>query len=644
MRRSLKISAWVLGSSAALLVLLLLAVQIAGNTRSGAGMIERLTYQLTSGTVRLAGLAGSFPSNITLEHLELADRGGVWLSAEHIALQWSPMALLAWHVEAQSLQVAHVDMERVPLASASAGRRKTSIPQIDIEKFSLDVVQLGAALAGRPVTLSAHGGGRMVSLEDARVDLEAHRIDPAGVGDYTLALRFDPAHMDGTLSAHEPASGPLENILQVPGLGELSATLSIQGPRNAERVELKLSAGELTAQAQGSLDLRDGAADLDYALAAPRVSPRPDLRWQRFSLRGHWQGAFTAPTADGRLEVDGLELPGNAAMSSMRADLSADGGVISVKGLIEGLRIPGPNPALLQRDALTIEASMRPREATRPLNVTIMHKLFSLDATADIAAPQRVVLDLRLPDLAPLAALQGQDVRGSATTKTQLEWHGDDLDMRVSGDFMLTGGKSAWVTMAGNRVALSFSGALSGAAATMDSLQLAGRSWTFEANAQGSRPDTPPAAAASMIEKLVSSLDARWTLKVADLGIVSSAMHGALKASGSLSGPPAAMSADATAKSTLSIHGSPPGALSAELHARGLPGVPQVNVAAKGELDAARRSSSPPHSSARAAANFAPLCNEASGRARGSAVSGQCPRTSPTAAGTRSCTSATSLI
>ncbi len=587
MRRTLALSAWVLGSSAVILILLLIAVLMAGNTRSGADMIGRLTYQMTSGTVRLTGLGGSFPSNLTLGHLELADRGGVWLSAEHIALRWSPTALLAGHVQAQSLQVAHLDMKRLPLPSASGSAHNASIPQIGIEQFSLDVVQLGAALAGRPVTLSARGGGRMISLTDARVDLEAHRIDPAGVGDYTLALRFDATHMDGTLSAHEPASGPLENILQVPGLGELSAKLSIHGPRNAERVELKLSAGDLTAQAQGSLDLRDGAANLHYALAAPRVSPRPDLRWQRFSLTGHWQGAFTAPTADGHLEVDGLDLPGNMAMSSLRADLSAGGGVISLKALVEGLRIPGPNAALLQRDALRIEASMRPQEATRPLNVTIIHRLFSLDAAAATAAPQRVVLDLRLPDLAPLAALQGQDVHGSATTKAQLEWRDGDLGMRVSGEFILTGGKTAWVPIAGNRVTLSLAGALSNTAATMDSLQLAGRSWMLEANAKASRPGAPTATAVSMIEKLVSSIDARWTLKVADLGIVSSAMQGELKASGSLSGPPAAISADATAKISLSIHGSPPGELSAEVHARGLPGAPTVNVAAKGELDGA---------------------------------------------------------
>jgi translocation and assembly module TamB len=582
MRRALKISARVLASIAALLVLLVIALLIAGNTRSGAGMIERITDQLTGGNVRLIGLGGSFPANLTLDRLELSDRRGVWLSAEHIALRWSPAALLEWHVQANSLQVAHITMERTPLPSRSGAAGKTSIPVIDVEKFSLDAVELGAALAGRRVMLSARGGGRMVSLEDARVDLEAHRIDPAGIGDYTLTLRFDTARMDAELTAHEPASGPLENILQLPGLGELSANLSLHGPRNAERVDLRLSAGELSAQAQGSLDLRGGAASLDYALKAPALSARPDLRWQRFSLQGHWQGAFTAPTADGRLEIDGLDLPGPTSIASLRADLSASGGVIVLKGLIEGLRISGPQPALLERDALRIEASMRPQEATRPLQVSITHRLFSLDAQAATAAPQSIVLDLRVPDLTPFAALEAQDVHGTATIKAQLERRDREVGYRVSADSLITGGKAGWLAMVGHRVALSFNGALSDTAATVDELQLGGRGWTLTANAKASRPG---AAAGSAIEQLVNSVDARWDLKVADLGIASSALHGDLKASGRLSGAPATLSADATVSSTLSIHGSVPGAVSAELHARGLPSSPTASVAAKGEVD-----------------------------------------------------------
>lgn len=585
MRRAARIGGWILGSGVALVTLLLVMVALAGNTRGGAHLIERLTLQLTGGDVKLTGLGGTFPTNLTLERLELSDRAGIWLSAEQLALRWSPAALLMWHVRAQDLTAAHVDMERAPVPSPHP--HKVSIPQIDIDRFSLDAVQLGAAIAGRPVTLSARGGGRMVSLEDARVDLEAHRIDSAGSGDYSLTLRFDPARMDATLNAHEPASGPLENILNLPGLGALSAKLDLHGPRNAEQMMLHMSAGELTANAQGSLDLHEGAANLDFSLDAPVMSPRSDLRWQRVSLTGRWRGAVATATADAHLEVDRLELPGSTSIASLRADLSAGDGLIGLEALIDGLRIPGHAPALLQRDTLKIEASMRAREPTRPLKVSVTHRLFSLEAEAATVTPQSAVLELRLPDLAALSALGAPAVRGTATLKARLERRSADVGFELSGESTLAGGEPGWIPMLGSKVSLALSGALSASSLTVDSARLAGRGWTFTGNASAAHASAPVAGAnwTATFEEPFSALDARWDLQVSDLATVSSALHGSGHATGTLSGAPMALSLDATAASTLSVRGSAPGAVSAELHVRGLPGAPSANLAARGELD-----------------------------------------------------------
>jgi len=71
MRRFVKISAWVLGALTLLLLLLAGAVLILGNTPAGRVQIEKLTARLTRGTVQLSGLAGSFPSHLTLEQLLL---------------------------------------------------------------------------------------------------------------------------------------------------------------------------------------------------------------------------------------------------------------------------------------------------------------------------------------------------------------------------------------------------------------------------------------------------------------------------------------------------------------------------------------------------------------------------------------------
>ena len=97
-------------------------------------------------------------------------------------------------------------------------------------------------------------------------------------------------------------------------------------------INLTLSAGDLSARAEGSVDLRKGSADLDYSLEAPAVSPRPDLSWQSIALKGRWHGTFTDPTADGHLQVDKLQLPGGAHVAALRADLSASMALSRRKG------------------------------------------------------------------------------------------------------------------------------------------------------------------------------------------------------------------------------------------------------------------------------------------------------------------------
>jgi translocation and assembly module TamB len=590
MRRSVRISAWIVGSLAALMVLVTVAVLVVGNTSAGRGLIERLTYRITGGNVKLTGLGGTFPADLTLDRLELIDRGGVWLTAEHIALRWSPSVLLERRIRANSLTVARLDMERTPLPSGKPSTGKPWVPQVDIDRFSIDVVQLGAALVGRPATLSIAGNGRMVSLEDARVDVRAHRIDRDGVGDYTLNLRFDPQRMDGRLSVHEPASGPLENILQVPGLGALSANVSITGPHNAEQIDLELSAGDLQAQVRGSIDLHTGSMDLNYSLTAPQGSPRPDLKWQRVALAGKWKGPYADPTADGHLEIERLVLPGGTAIAALTADISAAAGNVALKAVVEGLRIPGSQRALLEKDPLKIDASMRLEEPTRPLTLSATHRLFALSANAVTTGKQNAAFELRIPSIAPFAALAGQALKGDATVKGRIERRDTDVGLSIDAAAVLAGGGPSWAAIVGNRVTLGLSGALSDSTFSVDRLKLAGTAWSLNASGTAQRPDpaAPAVNGAALpvgLAGVLKSLDARFTLDIANLGIVASSLQGTLQASGRLSGPAASLAADATMKSMLSLRGSPPGAVTAEVHARGLPGAPSASIVANGTVD-----------------------------------------------------------
>src|SRR5215472_17153349 len=168
MRRALKISAWTLGSLLALVVVLVCAVLIIGNTESGRALIVRLTSRLTDGHVSLAGIRGSFPAALDLDKLQLSDDQGVWLTAERISLRWTPRALLGRHVQIDSLHVGLLDIERAPVSKPdNKPGSEFSFPHSDLTQLSVDTLQLGASLAGAPTSLVVKGSAHWRSLRDA---------------------------------------------------------------------------------------------------------------------------------------------------------------------------------------------------------------------------------------------------------------------------------------------------------------------------------------------------------------------------------------------------------------------------------------------------------------------------------------------
>jgi len=568
MRRSLKITAWIAGGLVLLLMLVIGAILIIGNTAAGRVQIENLVARLTGVHVQLSGLAGSLPSHLTLEELKLTDTVGVWLTARKIELDWTPLAYLEGRLQIDRLHVASVDMERLPQASSTApSGGEVSIPRIDVAQASLDLVHLGPQLAGVPASLAARGSAHLRSVRDMLFDASARRID--GDGDYDLHLHFDAQRMDAALKLHEPAGGPLENILSLPGLGALDATLNFSGPRSAEQLELTLQAGELKGHAQGSVNLNELSADLAFAFEAGAMSPRPDLGWERGVLRGRWRGSISSPTAEGHLDVVRLRVPGQVQVAGLNADVTADHGKADLHAVLQGLKIPGSQPRLLEADPVKIDASLRLDDPARRIDLTASHRLFALKGQAVTAGEQSANLEVRLPNLSPLAAYVAQDLRGSALIHAQLAGYPAATRIKLDADAALMPGKQFWAAAVGDRARLDFSGAFKDDALAIENAKLTGRAIELSATGRvGGR-----------------AIDGRWNLSLPDLGAVSAVIAGSLKGSGSLQGPLAALSADAKLSSTLSVRGSQSGDLTADVSVRGLPSSPSGTLSAKGSLD-----------------------------------------------------------
>jgi translocation and assembly module TamB len=570
MRRPFKITAWALGALALLLLLLIGAVWILGNTAAGRVHIEQLTARLTKGQVQLSGLAGSFPSHLTLEQLQLRDGAGVWLTAKRIELDWTPLAYLEDRLlQINRLHVASVEMERLPQSSPNQGSGEASIPRIDVAEASFGVLHLGSQLAGTPASLVAGGSAHLRSLHDMLFDASAQRID--GDGDYELHLHFDEKRMDASLKLHEPASGPLENILSLPGLGALQAEVKLNGARSAEQLEVSLQAGELKGHAEGSVDLGNLSADLAFSVEAAAMSPRPDLSWERAMLRGRWRGNFKTPNAEGHLEVTRLRLPGETQMAALNADIAANLGYAELHALVRGLKIPGAQPRLLEDDPVKIDASVRLDDPERRLQLSASHRLFSLRGQAVTSGEQSAAVELKLPNVMPFSAYAAQELRGSAVINAQLDGYPHATHIKLDASATLIPGAQVWAAAVGDRAKLEFSGVFKDDALTIDNLKLTGRALAIGANGSVS----------------ARAIKGRWDLTLSDLSVFSPALAGTLNGSGSAAGAMKDLAVEASLNSTLSVRGSPSGTLSAEARVRGLPSAPNGTLSADGSLDGA---------------------------------------------------------
>jgi translocation and assembly module TamB len=572
--------AWFAGSVLALVLLLTGALLAVGNTGYGRALIETITARLTSDRVRLTGLGGSFPAALDLAALELRDDRGVWLTAEHLSIHWSPLALLARRIEVENLDVARIDIARRPeYAKHSPDDGPVRIPHIDVGQMDVARLELGADLAGFPAALVVRGHGHLRSLADAEATLSAHRLD--GVGNYDLQFALTPARIDAMLKLEEPASGPLENLLGWPGLGALAVAATVHGPRANERLEAALSAGALHGSALGSLDLVHPAADLDYTLEAPAMTPRPGVAWEHVSLQGRWHGPLTAPTAEGKLRVAALQLAGGVRLDALAADLTASGGTLAVSGKVDGLTVPGPRPDLLRSSPLALEASIRLDAKERPLELKITHRLATLRAHASFAAGQRATFELQLPELAPFAALGGQEAGGDATLSGQLVRDGSNspatTEVTLDAHGHIRPGGAFWTRPLAGADRLELAATFGDGAFSLERLTLTARGIALSASGTVTRIAAPGAPQGPR-------LNGRWELKISDLSVLSSALAGTLDASGKVAGPRQALETDAELKSTLSVRGSPTGKVAASLHAADLLSAVHGTLNVGGEL------------------------------------------------------------
>ena len=590
MRRTLLIAIWSLAAVLLLAVLGVGALVTAAHTRAGRRLLERETAQLTSGRIRIEGLGGRFPARIDIARLQLSDPQGVWLSAARISLRWSPLALLAGDLHVEQLGIGRLDVARRPLSAGRGGPGARSlVPDIDIDRLRIDALDLQSATAGPPARMTVRGAIHYRSMQDARVRLLARRTRGRGLYSLTLqaapqaleaslTVQATPAALDATLDLREPAGGPLEQWFDLPGLGPLRVNATLDGPRRAALLRLTVRAGALRAHSRGTIDLDRRAADLRFALVSPALTPRPGLAWRRIALQGRWRGPLRGARASGELDLEGLRLADGARLGLLRMILAADGRILTVHATARHIRLPGPQPQLLRGSPLILQASLQWQAPHRPVQLRVTDRLFELRAQALTAGTRSARFVLRLPDLAALARLYDARLGGSLRLSGAIAQRGATTHLSIGGTGRVRGA-SLLARLLGARTRLRLEANLTPTKADLTHLALLGRALSL--SAAGSAERNRPGAVAGPLR----SVRARWRISLPDLTRVSPVSAGSLEFSGSVQGPVGALALQASARSRLSVRGSPTGTLEARVQARGLPSAASAVIRATGTFD-----------------------------------------------------------
>lgn len=573
MRRALKIALLALATIAALPLLLVGLVLVLGNTAPGRRLIEQQTERLSGGTVVLAGLAGRFPDRLRLAHAELRDAAGAWLTIDGLALDWSPLLLLAGEARVEQLVAAHIALPRLA-APAPAGRPASGggafrLPvSVTLRAVSIARLDLGAPLAGAPAVLRLSGTARLAALDNGSAGIVIDRLDAPGA--YRLSGRIDPGEITATISAAEPAHGLLATAARLPALGALTLQADIAGPRDAEATRIALHAGGLAANLAGRVDLVHRAADLDLTARAPAMAPRADLAWQSVALVAHLHGPFATPQADARAEIIALAA-GGAELRSLRLDATGDRGAADLHSVLEGLRIPGPKPDLFAAAPLDLRAHAVLDTPDRPVSFTLHHPLLSAEGRADTGGALSARVRAVVPDLAPLAAVGGVHLTGRTDVTASLATAGPATRVAVDGSVGVTGGLAPVPALIGPAARIAVRATLTEGAFALEEAAVDARSlWV---RAQGS--DRGGALA----------LD--WQVKLADLAALSPGLAGRLAIAGRLEGPQTGITATATATGMVGSRDVRPGAVQLAVRVANLPRAPRGEITAGGRLDAA---------------------------------------------------------
>ena len=127
MRRLLKILAWTVGGTLGVLALCLAALQTSAGQAALFSMVE--TFASTPDQrIKIDGPSGTFPTDLTLQKVEVADRTGTWVTIERARVAWSLRPLFEGRFVVDLLDADRIDLVRGPIPPEKREPKPSTYP------------------------------------------------------------------------------------------------------------------------------------------------------------------------------------------------------------------------------------------------------------------------------------------------------------------------------------------------------------------------------------------------------------------------------------------------------------------------------------------------------------------------------------
>ena len=252
-----------------LLMLLLVALVCAGVAWvvSSQGGRDWLVAQVNDYTSRLetpvvlGKLEGNLFNDVRLSSLTVADRQGVWLSADNMRLVWQPLALLGVGRPFDMLEIARIVVARLPVnneAEIVAEADEASVDVLGYLRFmpvelKLADVQVDAPVVGRAYRLQA---GIVSEGDLQRISVTTLAGPATHVSGTVVVKALDDVALDVRLV--EAPRGLIGGLLQLPENVGISGTLAgmMQGEHiRVDRLDVRAGQTHIIAMGGG---LRSG--------------------------------------------------------------------------------------------------------------------------------------------------------------------------------------------------------------------------------------------------------------------------------------------------------------------------------------------------------------------------------------------------